>query len=267
LKNWKNHEPETPSVDRSPWAKDLWRLSSTPIPKIIIAAVILLLGIVAYGLVLLHQDEEAFLLWIREDGLVEWLTFFVLIATSAFSFTMLLTFSRSGADGRAKKVWLFFGFLFFFVAMEEISWGQRVFGIESPEWFLKHNRQFETNVHNLVVCGVNLNKAIFGTFLGIIGFTYVFGLSILYRLHRKFKDFINRWAIPIPQIYQILLFIIIYTILEYHIRLSRKVSEMRELFNCFLFFLVLIHPFNDEVFPIKGLSFLRQMFFMKEGKR
>ena len=228
---------------------------------------ILFLVILTYGLVLLHQDEEAFLLWIREDGLVEWLTFVVLIATSAFSFIMFLAFSHSGAGGRAKKVWLFLGFLFLFGAMEEISWGQRVFGIESPEWFLKHNRQFETNVHNLVIYGVNLNKAIFGTFLGIVGFIYVFAMPILYRLHRKFKDFINRWAIPMPQNYQVLLFIIVYTILQFHLGLSKKVNEMGELFNCFVFFLVLIHPFNDHVFPIKGLSSLRQMFFMKEGKR
>jgi hypothetical protein len=27
---------------------------------------------------------------------------------------------------------------------------------------------------------------------------------------------------------------------------------MRELSNCFFFFLVLIHPLNDQVFPING---------------
>ena len=267
MKHLENHEPGPPSVDRSPWTRDFLQLSSTPIPKAIITAVILFLVIVTYGLVLLHQDEEAFLFWIREDGLVEWLTFVVLIVMSAFSFIMSLTFSRSGADGRAKKVWLFFGFLFFFGAMEEISWGQRIFGIESPEWFLKHNRQFETNLHNLVIYGVNLNKALFGSFLGVMVLIYMLGAPIFYLLHRKFKDFINRWAIPMPQNYQILLFIIVNIILQYHLGLAKKVSEIRELSNCFFFFLVLIHPFNDQVFPIKGLSSLRRMVFMKEGKR
>jgi len=246
--------------------KDLSQLTSTPIPKAIIAELIILLTILTYGLVLLHQDKEAFMFWIREDGLVEWLTFVVLIIMSAFSFIMSFTFSRSGAEGGAKKVWLFVGFLFFFGAMEEISWGQRILGVESPEWFLKHNRQFETNVHNLVIYGMNLNKVVFGRFLGIMVLFYMLATPILYRLNRSFKNFINRWAIPIPQNYQILLFIIVNTILQYHLGLTKKVSEMRELSTCFFFFLVLIHPFNDQVFPIKGLSFLRRMVFMDEGK-
>ena len=227
---------------------------------------IILLIILTYGLVLLHHDKEAFLFWIREDGLVEWLTFVALIMMSAFSFFMSFEFSRSGVEGRAKKVWLFLGFLFLFGAMEEISWGQRILGVESPEWFLKHNRQFETNVHNLVIYGVNLNKVVFGRFLGIMVLIYMLATPILYRLNRKFKNLINRWAIPIPQNYQILLFIIVNAILQYHLGLTKKVSEMRELSNCFFFFLVLIHPFNDQLFPIKGLSSLRKMVFMTEGK-
>ena len=74
--------------------------------------------------------------------------------------------------------------------MEEISWGQRIFGIESPEWFLKHNRQVETNVHNLVIYGVNLNKVVFGTFLGNDAWIYIcMATPILYRLNRKVEGF------------------------------------------------------------------------------
>ena len=36
-------------------------------------------------------------------------------------------------------------------ALEEISWGQRIFGIESPEFFLGHNYQQETNIHNFFI--------------------------------------------------------------------------------------------------------------------
>ena len=32
--------------------------------------------------------------------------------------------------------------------MEEISWGQRIFGIESNEFFKTYNDQQETNLHN-----------------------------------------------------------------------------------------------------------------------
>lgn len=266
LKYRKNDKPELPSVSGSPWIKDLWQLSSTPIPKAIVTGSIILLIILAYGLVLLHQDQEAFLFWIREDGLVEWLTFVVLIVMSAFSFSMSFAFSRSGAEGRAKKVWFFLGFLFFFGAMEEISWGQRILGVESPEWFLKHNRQSEINVHNLLIYGVNLNKVFFGRFLAILVLIYMLAMPLLYRVNGGFKNFINRWAIPIPQNYQILFFIIVNIFLHYHLRLTKKVSEMRELSNCFFFFLALIHPLNDQLFPMKGLSFLKRIGFLKEGE-
>jgi hypothetical protein len=264
--NWKNHKPKQPSGGKTMRIEDFTKLSPTPIPKVLIGGLAIILGILAYGLFLLHHDREAFLIWIREDGLAEWLTFIELLIMSVYSFMSSYLFSHSKNEEAARRVWLFFGFLFLFGAMEEISWGQRILGIESPEWFLKHNRQFETNVHNLVIYGVNLNKLVFGRILGIMVLIYMLATPILYRLNRSFKNFINRWAIPIPQNYQILLFIIINIILGYHLGLIKKVSELRELSNCFFFLLALMHPYNDQVFPIKGLSFLKRTILMKEGK-
>ena len=37
----------------------------------------------------------------------------------------------------------------FFVGMEEISWGQRIIGIETSDFFMEHNHQREFNLHNL----------------------------------------------------------------------------------------------------------------------
>ena len=252
--NWRKHKFSQASVEKFRGIEDFVQLSSTPISKAIIAELIILLAILAYGLVLLHQDKEAFLFWIREDGLVEWLTFVVLIVMCAFSFIMSFAFIRSGREGGAKRVWLFLGFLFLFGAMEEISWGQRILGIQSPEWFLMHNRQGETNIHNLVIYGVNLNKLVFGRVLGIIVAIYMLAIPMLYRFNKRYKDLNNRWGIPIPQNYQILLFVIINIILQYHLGLTKRVSELRELSNCFFFLLILRHPYNREIFPWKGLS-------------
>lgn len=35
--------------------------------------------------------------------------------------------------------------------LEEISWGQRIFGFETPELLQRYNLQKETNIHNLLV--------------------------------------------------------------------------------------------------------------------
>ncbi|MFQ5635680.1 MAG: hypothetical protein ACE5G3_10180, partial [Gammaproteobacteria bacterium] len=39
----------------------------------------------------------------------------------------------------------------FYTVMEEISWGQRIFGFESPDVFRRYNLQRETNLHNILV--------------------------------------------------------------------------------------------------------------------
>src|SRR5690606_13912445 len=48
-----------------------------------------------------------------------------------------------------------------FIAGEEISWGRRIFNVESSEFFQKHNAQGETNLHNMVVGTTKINKLIF----------------------------------------------------------------------------------------------------------
>jgi len=255
--NQKYGNPNQLSVWKSMRIEDFHRLASTPIPTPLIGGLAFVLGVVAYGLILLRQDLEAFRIWIREDGLAEWLTFVELLMMSIYSFTILLNFNRGSETRAARRVWLFMGALFLFGAMEEISWGQRILGIQSPEWFLKHNRQGETNIHNLVIYGVKLNKLVFGSILGIFVAIYMLAMPLLYRLNKRYKDFNNRWGIPVPQNYQILLFIIINIILQYHLGLAKKVSELRELSNCFFFLLILMHPYNQEILPWEGLFLWR----------
>ncbi|MCZ7674723.1 MAG: hypothetical protein M5U35_00845 [Roseovarius sp.] len=51
-----------------------------------------------------------------------------------------------------------YAIVFFFGAGEEMSWGQRIFGWESGEYFQQHNFQGETNLHNLVVGSSHLPR-------------------------------------------------------------------------------------------------------------
>lgn len=85
---------------------------------------------------------------IREDGLIEWAT--ALGFAVAGGFAALLA-SRLWRDRRVILSLLYAGLAagMAFAALEEISWGQRVFGIESPEYFVEHSTKEEINVHNL----------------------------------------------------------------------------------------------------------------------
>lgn len=129
----------------------------------------LILGvIVLLGLYLGITQEVYFdTQFAQEDGPVEWGTTIMLFGIFALSLYRLITL------GSQKKIlWCFgtfvFTVLFLFAAGEEISWGQRIFAVESSEFFLKNNAQGETNLHNLVVGETKINKIIFSQLLFLV---------------------------------------------------------------------------------------------------
>jgi len=81
----------------------------------------------------------------QEDMIIENITFLLFLGAS-------LLFFKAGLCRNVSKRRRFFlfalGVVLFVVAMEEISWGQRVFGWETTDWFSSGNRQRETNLHN-----------------------------------------------------------------------------------------------------------------------
>jgi len=82
---------------------------------------------------------------IREDGPIEYSTVIVYLAAFIVSVNILKFFKN---DKKFFVLFLVFSIGFFFlIAMEEISWGQRIFDFNTPDWF-PENRQQETNLHN-----------------------------------------------------------------------------------------------------------------------
>ena len=90
--------------------------------------------------------------YVVEDGVIEWLSVDALLLSAGLTISRMYRFKLS-------KGWPFFIGLFVFAALfifgagEEISWGQRIFNIESSDFFKANNGQGETNIHNLVVSG------------------------------------------------------------------------------------------------------------------
>ena len=77
----------------------------------------------------------------KEDSLFEWLTTLCYLSASIFLF----------ATYRKQKsiFYLLLAAVLFFGAGEEISWGQRLVGFNTPETLTKVNVQGEFNIHNL----------------------------------------------------------------------------------------------------------------------
>ena len=82
----------------------------------------------------------------------------------------------------------------FLVGMEEISWGQRMFGVAPPAFFHDNSRQDEINIHNLGPIQVLLDYVYFA-----IGFGGGLGWLIVPPLKRRLLDPARLAGSPIPR--------------------------------------------------------------------
>ncbi|MFT5289647.1 MAG: hypothetical protein ACI82F_001713 [Planctomycetota bacterium] len=90
-----------------------------------------------------------------EDRLVEWVQFLVLLGTAFYATRLAISLGQRAR--RKLGVWnksvvvlsavAAFGFIL--LACEEISWGQRIFGLSTPPELARINAQGELNLHNL----------------------------------------------------------------------------------------------------------------------
>jgi hypothetical protein len=104
--------------------------------------------------VLLFVNEETQYHLTKEDG------FFESVGAVGWFITFVVFFyifwkNKSGNNLiflRTKRNLVFFilGTFCFIACGEEISWGQRIFEIQTPDFLKKINRQDETNLHNIV---------------------------------------------------------------------------------------------------------------------
>ncbi|MCK5697291.1 MAG: hypothetical protein KAI02_03960 [Gammaproteobacteria bacterium] len=203
------------------------------------------------GFIWSYIDHDSFkLYYVMEDGFTEWSTVFVLIIGIFVCFRRVWLLKNQRA-----LLFLFMtsllGLFFFFGAGEEISWGQRLFNIESSEFFHQNNAQGETNLHNLVVNDTKLNKLIFGRGLGILLFLYLVVLIPLYRRKDGVKLWVDKLAIPIAQNYQIVAYIALLIVVQVLMASSKK-GEMLEFAGSIIFLLNVAYPYNKENFMAKG---------------
>ncbi|MBE9158266.1 hypothetical protein IQ265_15735 [Nodosilinea sp. LEGE 06152] len=86
---------------------------------------------------------------------------------------------------------LFFAVLMFLVGGEEISWGQRLFGIVTPESLSTVNVQDEFNIHN--IDGIHQHVRLAGVaFISL----FCFLIPITNQLSERLQRFYSRWGIP-----------------------------------------------------------------------
>lgn len=190
-----------------------------------------------------YTDTSLYKALIREDGPVEYLTAFSLLVASVFLAVKLLKVRYTRGP-----LWLGFISLMvlglFFGFGEEISWGQRLFSITSGEFFIENNAQKETNLHNLVVADVKINKLVFSYGFSIVfGFYFLFLLG-LYKKHTGVKSIVDRLGVPVPTLQHSLTFLLA-SLLIFLIPDGKKWELWEGLFGLF-FLLILITPYNTH---------------------
>ena len=115
--------------------------------RVITYAPVVLLG--ASALVLVIPATRRLGLWLlAEDRVVEDLTFVAFLVASVLA-ARLAWIHRHEFQWWVWAVYLLLALAFFGIGMEELSWGQRRLGFETPEWLRDVNRQGETNLHNV----------------------------------------------------------------------------------------------------------------------
>ena len=121
----------------------LWELSLRE--ALILAAIPIL---IVLGMIATVPFSNLFVWLTAEDSLLEWLQFFLILAASLIFARLSLRLFQS-RQTRIGTLCLMIALGTFFIAGEEIAWGQHIFHWDTPEALEAVNVQQETTLHNI----------------------------------------------------------------------------------------------------------------------
>ncbi|MEH0153957.1 hypothetical protein V6R21_07395 [Limibacter armeniacum] len=180
------------------------------------------------GIYTFFYDSTFFNQYVVEDGYIENFTAVMLLLSAGFFFVAAFKNQK-----QLRAMMIVFGMVFLFGAGEEISWGQRIWELNTPEELKSINTQAELNFHNIKVGEVKLNKLIFSTIMYSGIFTYLLVIPLLYQFSSKVRNF-KYLFIPIPRLTQGVLYLAFYLLIS--VIQDGKLWELQEFtFGVFLF--------------------------------
>lgn len=144
-------EDDTP-LERSAWSSSSYRrlieVTSAHNQKVAIATALFPLLFVAGMAVGKIATPRLYRYVTAEDSAVEYATFLIYIIASFLAIRLVIDLRK-----KYSKLYLIsYSILaagLFVIGMEEISWGQRIFNIETPSSLKTHNYKGELNIHNI----------------------------------------------------------------------------------------------------------------------
>ncbi len=219
-------------------------------------------SIISAGLLFLSYSifffvaDDNILILAGEDGIFETAgAIFFLISAILF---LVIFFKNRNNDGQfiLKNIfYLLLGCAFLLAFLEEISWGQRIFNLTTPEFLQEINAQEEINIHNIDIFHSSTEDGTRKTGLALwlnldrlfslFWFIYCCLLPLLYKFHYQTKKTLDRIYLPIVPIFMGLFFILNYLLskmIEFQVNtlLHDSIVEIKESNIAFLFFVVSI---------------------------
>ena len=159
----------------------------------IIVSVLLFLLISISYIIMALKFPVMYIIGTYEDFFGEWMQFYLFVAVFIISFRLSLL------NSRLRPFFIILSIASFYTFMEEISWGQRLFHITPPDFFMKHNLQRETNLHNFFIGPYRTSLKIIMEYL-IASCLVLYGLIYPAGLQRgvSFAKWIESKGVPSP---------------------------------------------------------------------
>jgi len=232
----------------------------TVLHPVILAGIAINTFVLAIGLLAAHAGPDAFTALSREDGLIEWLQFLAFAALALL--LAFVTLDRFAQQRRASLEVLALAGLTGLVALaavEEISWFQRVLNVETPAFFQQHNRQLETNLHNLFIGEVNLHKQVIVRIIFIVGITHNLILPVLAIFRPAVRGRIESLGLYLPPLAAAISYLVLLALSQVLLDHPRR-GELGETFGA-------IHYLSTSFAAyFVGVRYQRPLFTLREDR-
>lgn len=216
-----------------------------------------------------------------EDRLIEYLGAIFFFIASMLFFACYWFSARWAKDTphlqpKRNKFYVFLAILFFIGCGEEISWGQRIFGWQSPVFVQEINGQGETNFHNVRMFNdprynrgntlENERRPVLSIMLDIdtwffsFWFSYCLILPLVNRYSLRASRKFSRWRLPVPPLWIGCLLLInfsMYAIPHLTLFLSHldhDFNELKESYDAFLFAVLAHHELKKQLSSKKRIA-------------
>lgn len=219
----------------------------------ILPGTVILIIIVLYNLYVICSGKDWLIYLTKEDGLIEYAAVIFYLSSAGI---MISLYFMSQIAGRKyflgferNIIFLLTGILFVIFAGEEVSWGQRIFNFDTPEFWSRINRQGEVTLHNLNFWEAldksgNQKDGLIRLFSSVALYTYLWFnlliiIPILNRTWLKANRFFKKAGIPVVHMLYGILFLLNYLVFELLERTPvelRPIGELKETNYALLYF-------------------------------